>query len=47
MHEAILAKTAIGRMGTVEEVADAAVFIAENEFVNGVTMTIDGGLSYE
>lgn len=37
----------LGRMGTVEEVAHAAVFLAENHFVNGTTVTIDGGNTYE
>lgn len=34
-------------MGTPEEVASAAVFLAENDFANGTTLTLDGGLVYE
>lgn len=39
-------KTSIGRIGTAAEVADAALFLATNQFANGMTLTLDGGLSY-
>jgi dihydroanticapsin dehydrogenase len=37
----------MGRIGTVHEVADVAVFLAspESSFVNGAMITIDGGMS--
>jgi NAD(P)-dependent dehydrogenase (short-subunit alcohol dehydrogenase family) len=40
-----LLMTMQGRMGTVEDVAGAALFLASDEssFVNGVALPIDGG----
>lgn len=35
----------IGRVGTVEEVADAAAFLLHAELATGTILTIDGGLS--
>lgn len=36
------------RPGKPEEIAHAALFLAENEFVNGIVLTVDGGeLVYE
>jgi NAD(P)-dependent dehydrogenase (short-subunit alcohol dehydrogenase family) len=43
-EEAINA-TPIGRMGTPEEVADAALFLATNQFANNCVLNLDGGLS--
>ena len=45
--EAILRRTPQGRMGTVEEVADAAVYLASDEarFVNGAVLSVDGGFT--
>ena len=37
--------TPVGRLGTPEEIAGAAVFIATNGFVNGIDLRVDGGLS--
>ena len=34
-----------GRMGTCREVADAVVFLADNEYVNGVDLPVNGGFS--
>ncbi len=34
-----------GRMGTCREVADAVLFLAENEYVNGVDLPVNGGFS--
>jgi|SRR5690625_848093 len=33
----------IGRLGRPEEIAHAVVFIAENEFLTGITLPIEGG----
>lgn len=33
------------RFGTVDEVADAAVFLAQNEYANNCVLNLDGGLS--
>ncbi|KAF8421612.1 hypothetical protein EV426DRAFT_536127 [Tirmania nivea] len=35
----------VGRLGTPEEIARAAVFIATSGFVNGTDLRVDGGLS--
>ena len=34
-----------GRLGREEEIASAALFLATNEFVNGVELCVDGGLA--
>ena len=47
MKARTIAKIGTRRIGTVEEVAHAAVFLAENELANGTTITLDGGLTYE
>jgi NAD(P)-dependent dehydrogenase (short-subunit alcohol dehydrogenase family) len=39
----IIAGTLIGRLATMAEVVDAAVFLLENGGVNGVDLTVDGG----
>ena len=40
-----LAKIPAGRFGTVEEVADAALFLATNQYANNCVLNLDGGLS--
>ena len=42
---AVLAATPLRRFGNVDEIADAAVFLAECGFVNGTEILVDGGLS--
>ncbi len=37
-------KVPLGRIGTVEEVADAILFIARAPYITGEVLTIDGGL---
>ena len=37
-------ETALGRVGSPEDVADAVVFLAAAEFVTGATLVVDGGL---
>ena len=43
----IFLRTPQGRFGTVEEVADSAVYLASDaaRYVNGTTLTVDGGFS--
>jgi peroxisomal 2,4-dienoyl-CoA reductase len=46
MRQAIAATCPLGRMASIAEVADAAVFLCSDAsaFINGVTLVIDGGL---
>jgi NAD(P)-dependent dehydrogenase (short-subunit alcohol dehydrogenase family) len=41
--DAVVTRTPIGRLITMDEVADAAAFLLENGAVNGVNLTVDGG----
>ena len=47
MKANVIQQTGLRRTGSVDEVAQAAVFIVENNFINGTTITLDGGLTYE
>jgi len=38
------AETALGRVGTPEDVAEAVLFLAGADFVTGATLAVDGGL---
>jgi NAD(P)-dependent dehydrogenase (short-subunit alcohol dehydrogenase family) len=40
-----LAKIPLGRFGSVDEVADAAAFLAKNPYASNCILNIDGGLS--
>jgi NAD(P)-dependent dehydrogenase (short-subunit alcohol dehydrogenase family) len=42
-NEAAAAKLPLGRVGTPEDMAHAALFLAENRFTTGVTLDVDGG----
>ena len=35
----------LGRLGTPDEVADAAAFLAQNSYANNCILNLDGGLS--
>lgn len=39
----IAAATPLQRLGRPEEIADAIVFLMQNQFVTGITLTVDGG----
>jgi len=41
--EATKARTPTGRLATMDDVANASVFLLENESVNGVNLPVDGG----
>ena len=43
MLDAVRAKTPTGRLATMADVTDAAVFLLENRAVNGVNLAVDGG----
>lgn len=42
----IIEKTPVGRMGTPEDIANAYLFLASDEaaFINGATLSVDGGI---
>jgi len=42
-QQAILRQCLLGRAGTADHVARAAVFLAEHEFLTGVCLPVDGG----
>lgn len=42
-YDNLVDKHPVGRLGQPEEIAHAAVFIAENEFVTGITLPVEGG----
>ncbi|MED4225017.1 SDR family NAD(P)-dependent oxidoreductase [Neobacillus cucumis] len=42
-YDGLVAKHPIGRLGKPEEIAHAVVFLAENDFVTGTTILVDGG----
>lgn len=44
-RESVLEQIPAGRLGTTEEVADAAMFLAVNRLANGTQVVLDGGLS--
>ncbi|MGB7343175.1 MAG: SDR family oxidoreductase [Pirellulaceae bacterium] len=39
----IAGSTLVGRVGTAEQVAHAATFLCENDFITGVCLPVDGG----
>ena len=41
----VLHKTPLGRWGRPEDVANAVCFLAENDYVNGTVLVVDGGRS--
>lgn len=43
--EELAALVPMGRLGLVEEVADAALFLASNTYAHNCVLNIDGGLS--
>lgn len=44
-YDGLVAKHPIGRLGRPEEVAHAIVFLAENDFVTGSSLMVDGGFT--
>ncbi|MCH5463281.1 3-oxoacyl-[acyl-carrier-protein] reductase [Lactobacillus sp. LC28-10] len=43
----ILEQIPLKRLGSTNEVAQAAIFLAENDYVTGQTITVDGGLTMQ
>ncbi|MCW2620728.1 MAG: 3-oxoacyl-[acyl-carrier-protein] reductase [Frankiales bacterium] len=48
VHEQIAARTALRRLGDVDELAPAVVFLLSPaaSYITGITLAVDGGLSY-
>jgi NAD(P)-dependent dehydrogenase (short-subunit alcohol dehydrogenase family) len=44
-RESYLKQCPLGRLGTPDEVADAAMFLITNRFANNCVLNLDGGLS--
>ena len=42
-HQALVARTPLGRLVTMREVVDATRFLLENRAINGVNLPVDGG----
>jgi NAD(P)-dependent dehydrogenase (short-subunit alcohol dehydrogenase family) len=42
-HDALVARTPIGRLVTMAEVVGATRFLLENEAINGINLAVDGG----
>lgn len=42
-YDGLVARHPIGRLGVPEEIAHAFVFLAENDFVTGTVLAVDGG----
>jgi 3-oxoacyl-[acyl-carrier protein] reductase len=47
IRESITNKIALGRFATTEEIADAAMFLIKNTYMNGELLVIDGGYCYK
>ena len=43
VREAIVARTPLGRLATMDEIVDACLFLLENGAVDGVNLEVDGG----
>jgi NAD(P)-dependent dehydrogenase (short-subunit alcohol dehydrogenase family) len=44
-RSAVSARAPLGRIGTAEEIADAALFFMGNGYVTGTTLHVDGGMT--
>lgn len=47
IRERICAKTAVHRFATPEEIADTALFLLHNAYVNGAVIEVSGGYNYK
>lgn len=47
IRERICTKTAVHRFATIEEIADTALFLLRNPFVNGAVIEVSGGYCYK
>lgn len=44
-REAVVGQVPVGRLGTVDDIADACVFLSRASYVSGVVLPVDGGWS--
>lgn len=47
IQEQIVDQVPLKRFGKIDEVAQAAVFLAQNDYITGQTITVDGGLTMQ
>lgn len=47
IQEQIISQVPLKRFGKIDEVAQAAVFLAQNDYITGQTITVDGGLTMQ
>ena len=45
VKEAIMTQIPLQRFGQPDEVASAALFLAENDYLTGQVLTVDGGMT--
>lgn len=43
-YKSLIDKVPLGRMGSVDEVVDAILFMAQSSYITGEVLTVDGGL---
>ncbi len=43
--QVVVKKTLLGRVGSPADIANAVLFLLENDFINGTVLTVDGGRS--
>ena len=44
-HAALASRIPLGRLGKPEEIASAALFLAQNQYAHNCVINLDGGLS--
>ncbi len=43
--QAVIRKTVLGRIGSPGDIANAVIFLLDNDFINGTVLVVDGGRS--
>ena len=46
VRQQYIARQKMGRLGTPQEIAEGVLFLALNEFCTGISLSIDGGMSF-
>ena len=47
IQQQLLKEIPLKRLGQIEEIAQTAVFLAQNDYITGQTITVDGGLTMQ